>query len=94
MVGQNILLLKKKNDKGSRPSNGFVLNIMGDLKRLEKGMSKIDVITILGEPIKIEKCSSQLNEKMVFKLGSNTIINTRYSALFTNNMLVYIAKIN
>jgi len=86
--------LKKTQDNATRASNGFVLNIMGDLKRFEKGMSKKLVLEILGNPIKTEECSSLMNQKMTFKIYSNDFVSTRYSVLFTNDELVYIAKLN
>lgn len=86
--------MKKRPDNVTRASNGFVLNIMGDLKRFEKGMSKSLVLEILGDPLKVEECSGNLNEKMIFKIYSNDFLSTRYSILFTNGVLVYIAKLN
>ena len=86
-------ILKKKKESNAGPSNGFVLNIKGDLTRLEKGMSKQDVLAILGEPLRIEECSGEFNEKMIFKLYSNGHTSNRYSVLFTSNTLVYIAKL-
>ncbi len=67
---------------------------MGELIRLNKGMSKIDVMSILGEPFKVESCENKLNEKLVFKINSGRPISTRYSALFLNDVLVYVAKLN
>lgn len=67
---------------------------MGDLKRLEKGMAKNIVLEILGNPMKTEQCASKANEKMTFKIYSNDFVSTRYSVLFTDDALVYIAKLN
>lgn len=67
---------------------------MGELVRLQKGMSKNEVTFILGEPFKIELCTNLLNEKLVFKINNGRTISTRYSILFTNEQLVYVAKLN
>ena len=86
--------LKKRQDSRNGFSNGFVINLMGELVRLQKGMSKSDVTAILGDPIKIELCSNPLNEKLVFKINSGKPISSRYSLLFTDKLLVYVAKLN
>ena len=67
---------------------------MGELVRLNKGMSKKEVISILGEPFKVESCDNKLNEKLVFKINIGRPVSTRYSVLFFNAELVYVAKIN
>jgi hypothetical protein len=67
---------------------------MGELMRLHKGMSKNDVTSILGEPFKIESCSNELNVKLVFKINNGRATGVRYSVLFTNEQLVYVAKLN
>lgn len=85
--------MKKKKDSISKLADGFVLNIGKDLKRFEKGMSKNEVLKILGEPLSIEKGSSVINEKMTFKICINDFVSSYYTVLFTNNALVYIAKI-
>lgn len=66
---------------------------MGELVRLQKGMSKSDVTSVLGEPFKIEPCENTQNEKFVFKINSGRPVSARYSALFFNETLVYIAKL-
>lgn len=66
---------------------------MGELVRLHKGMSKIDVTRVLGEPFKIESCSNKLNEKLVFKIYNGRPMSTRYSVLFFDEELVYVAKL-
>jgi hypothetical protein len=66
---------------------------MGELVRLNKGMSRNEVISILGEPCKVESCDNKLNEKLVFKINSGRPISTRYSVLLFNQELVYVAKI-
>lgn len=85
--------MKKKKDSISKLADGFVLNIGKDLKRFEKGMSKNEVLKILGDPLSIEKGSSVINEKMTFKICINDFVSSYYTVLFTNNALVYIAKI-
>lgn len=75
-------------------SNEFVINIMGELVRLHKGMSKNDVTSILGEPFKIESCANELNIKLVFKINNDRAMAARYSILFTSEQLVYVAKLN
>ncbi len=85
----------KKPQTGLRNiSKEFVLNIKGDLVRLHKGMTKNEVINILGEPLKLETCASKLNEKLVFKLNNDKAMGVRYSILFNNGQLVYVAKLN
>lgn len=85
--------MKKKKDSISKLADGFVLNIGKDLKRFEKGMPKQDVLKILGTPLVIEKGSNLINEKMTFKIFSSDFVSNHYSVLFTNGVLVYIAKI-
>lgn len=86
--------LKKRPDNITSFSNGFIINLMGELVRLQKGMPKNEVTALLGEPVKTEACSSPLNEKLVFKINSGKPVSTRYSLLFTNKLLVYVAKLN
>lgn len=86
--------LKKKKNSIASVSNEYVINIMGELMRLKKGMSKEDVMSILGEPVKIESCTNPVNEKLVFKINNGKPVSTRYSVLFTNEQLVYVAKLN
>lgn len=93
-VAQKIIPLKKRHDNTTSFSNGYVINIMGELIRFQKGMSKSEVTSILGEPIKIEACSNPINEKFVFKINTGQLISIRYSILFTNELLVYVAKLN
>jgi hypothetical protein len=86
--------LKKQQQSLTNFSNEFVINRMGEMVRLQKGMSKNEVTSILGEPFKIELCTNVLNEKLVFKINNGRTIDTRYSILFTNEQLVYVAKLN
>lgn len=67
---------------------------MGDLIRLKTGMSKNDVVSILGQPIKTENCKGLLNEKLIFKINCGQPKLVSYSALFTDQELVYVAKLN
>ncbi|MEO6305223.1 MAG: hypothetical protein ABIP51_18835 [Bacteroidia bacterium] len=57
-------------------------------------MSKQKVISILGEPFKIEGCTGESNEKLIFKINSNRLKNVSYSILFREEELVYVAKLN
>lgn len=85
--------MKKPQQSLNNISHEFVINIMGELVRLHKGMSKIDVTEILGEPYKIEPCTNKLNEKLVFKINNGRPISARYSILFFEEALVYVAKL-
>jgi phage terminase small subunit len=87
------ILLKKHQNNITNFSNEFVINIKGELVRLQKGMSKYDVTQVLGEPFKIESCANKLNEKLVFKIYNGRPMSTRYSVLFFNEELVYVAKL-
>lgn len=91
---QKLHPLKKKRNSITSVSNEYVINIMGELMRLKKGMSKEDVTAILGEPLKMESCTNPVNEKLVFKVNNGKPVSTRYSVLFTNEQLVYVAKLN
>lgn len=86
--------MKKPQKSLSNISKEFALNIRGELVRLQKGMSKIEVTEILGEPIKSEDCSSKLNEKLIFKINNGKAMGVRYSVLFNCDQLVYVAKLN
>jgi hypothetical protein len=87
--------LKEKHKQAvSNFSKEFIINMMGELVRFYKGMSKDDVTEILGEPYKIESSDNILNEKLVFKINNGNAISVRYSILFTSNELVYVAKLN
>lgn len=95
MAAQKSHPLKEKQKQAiSNFSKEFVINMMGELVRFYKGMSKNDVTEILGEPYKIEECANKLNEKLVFKINNGKAMNVRYSVLFTSNELVYVAKLN
>jgi hypothetical protein len=72
----------------------YLINFKGDLVRLKKGMSKHDVIAIIGEPLRIENCKSKLNEKLIFKVNNSQTISILYSVLFIEEELVYAAKLN
>jgi hypothetical protein len=77
-------------------SNQYTINIKGgDVIRLKKGMTIQEVISLLGNPSKIEKCVNKSNEKLVFKLSSDLIVTvSTYTILFTRQQLVYVAKLN
>ena len=85
--------LKKQQNSITNFSNEFVINIKGELVRLKKGMSKHEVTQVLGDPFKIESCENKLNEKLVFKIYNGRPMSTRYSVLFFNEELVYVAKL-
>lgn len=86
--------LKKMSNKMSNFSKQFLIHMMGDLVRLKTGMSKDDVISILGQPAKIETCKGLSNEKLIFKINSGRPKHISYSVLFTEEELVYVAKLN
>lgn len=66
---------------------------MGELVRLNKGMSKNTILSLLGEPFKTESCANRLNEKLVFKINAGRPASARYSVLLFNEELVYVAKL-
>ena len=84
----------KKSTSITNFSNEFIVNIKGELVRLQKGMSQSDVKLVLGEPIKTEPCENYLNQKLIFKINSGRPVSARYAALFFNESLVYVAKLN
>jgi len=86
--------MKKPQKSLSNISKEYALNIRGELVRLQKGMSKIEVTEILGEPLKLEDCSSKFNEKLMFKIDNGKAMSVRYSILFNSDQLVYVAKLN
>ena len=86
--------LKKKPSKKDTVFNGFLVMRDGEIIKLEKGMAKRDVISILGEPIRMEDCKSTVNEKLIFKINSGNPTPVLYSILFTMEELVYAAKLN
>ncbi len=94
MAAQKLHPLKKPQKSLSNISKEYAINIRGELVRLHKGMTKNEVITILGEPLKLEDCSSKLNEKLVFKIDNGKATGVRYSVLFNSDQLVYVAKLN
>ena len=66
----------------------------GELIRLKKGMTKQEVISVLGSPIREELCKNKSNTKLIFKVSTHTFTSVSYVALFTREQLVYIAKSN
>ena len=86
--------MKKQQQGINNFSNEFAINIKGEFIRFKKGMSKDDVKLILGEPFKVELNANNLNEKLIFKINSGKPMAVRYSVLFTDDRLVYVAKIN
>lgn len=93
-VVQKLHQLKKQQQAITNFSNEFVINIKGELVRLNKGMSKNEVLLILGEPFKVEPCENKFNEKLIFKINNGRPISTRYSVLLFDEKLVYVAKLN
>ena len=75
--------------------NEYQINLKsGETLRLKKGMSKQEVISILGNPFKVESCKNQSNEKLIFKINSSLkLTDTSYTILFTRQELVYVAKL-
>ncbi len=72
----------------------FIITYKSEFIRFKKGMSKDEVKGILGKPFKIEHCSHKENEKLIFKLDSGRPKSVLYSVLFTDDHLVYVAKLN
>lgn len=66
----------------------------GEIIKLNKGMTKQEIISILGEPVKMEDCKSTVNKKLIFKINSGNSTPVLYSILFTMEELVYAAKLN
>jgi hypothetical protein len=93
-VAQKLEQLKKKRNNLSNFSKEFLIIFNGDFIRLKKGMNKQEVMKILGEPFKIENCSSEINEKLLFKITKSHFSSVTYSVLFTGDELVYAAKTN
>jgi hypothetical protein len=54
--------LKKQQHSITNFANEFLVNIKGELVRLQKGMSQAEVKSVLGDPIKIEPCENDLNQ--------------------------------
>ncbi|PBQ30616.1 hypothetical protein CNR22_02120 [Sphingobacteriaceae bacterium] len=77
-------------------SKQFTINLTeGKVACLKKGMTKQEVITILGNPVKIENCKNICNEKLVFKINGHQVVRgSTYTLLFTREQLVYVAKVN
>lgn len=72
----------------------YVIDLKGgEVVRLKKGMTKQEVISILGAPLKIESCKNKSNEKWIFKIATYHVINASYTLLFTREALVYAAKL-
>jgi len=65
----------------------YLVELNGDLIRLKKGISKGELISILGEPYKIEDCKNPMNEKLIFRINNG---RSFYSALVTKEKLVYV----
>ncbi len=74
-------------------SKEYLITYKGDLIRLKKGMSKPDVISMIGKPLRVENCKSNVNEKLIFKVNSGHPVSVLYSVLFTEEELVYVAKL-
>ena len=68
-------------------------NMAGQPIRLTRGMSKQEVISIVGSPVKVEPCKNESNEKLVFKMKTTESATTSYTILFIRKELVYIAKL-
>jgi hypothetical protein len=64
----------------------------GGIIRLKRGMSKTEVLAILGQPSKTENCKNMSNEKLVFKLASRHLAARSYTILFTRERLVYVVS--
>jgi len=62
----------------------------GEIIRLKRGMAKKEVLNLLGQPVKTEKCNNIFNEKLVFKLTSRHLTARSYTILFTREQLVYV----
>jgi hypothetical protein len=86
--------LKKKQNKEGSVFTGFLVMRDGELLKLKKGMTKQEVILILGVPLRVEDCKSTANEKLIFKINNGNPTPVSYSALFTMEELVYVAKLN
>jgi len=75
-------------------ANEYVINVGGEIVRLKKGMSKLEVISILGDPQNIETCKNESNEKLTYKISSLRLAIAFYTLLFIREELAYVAKLN
>jgi hypothetical protein len=74
-------------------ANEYVINLRGgEVVRLKKGMTRKEVISILGNPVKTENGKSKSNEKLIFRISISESKSGSYTVLFTREELVYIAK--
>lgn len=75
--------------------NNYTLTLWnGEEVLLKKGMNRAEVIALLGKPCKVEQCRNENNEKLIFKINSNSLACSRYAVLFIQQALFYVAKIN
>ena len=71
--------------------NDFTIYVNGgEIIRLKRGMTKTEVLAILGQPAKTQNCKNISNEKLVFKLSSRHLAVRSYTVLFTRERLVYV----
>jgi hypothetical protein len=73
-------------------SNFFIIRKGIDVIKLVKGMSKMEVITILGEPYSVCGGNNPKNQKLVYKISSNGSTNNLYELLFRENILEWSLK--
>lgn len=68
-------------------------SVDGKTVRLSRGMSKQEVISAIGQPVKVELCKNESNEKLIFKMKNSESTLASYTILFIRKELVYIAKL-
>ena len=66
----------------------------GEEVLLKKGMTRNEVIALLGNPCKTEPCRNESNEKLIFRINSHGLASSHYAVLFIQQSLFYVAKIN
>lgn len=75
--------------------NSYTLTLSdGEEVLLKKGMTRTEVIALLGKPCKIEPCRNERNEKLIFRIKTDSLVSSRYAVLFIQQALFYVAKMN
>ena len=72
-------------------SSHYIIFKGEEILKLKKGMTLLEVKSMLGKPFQIDKCTNPLNKKLIYKIKSSAIMSS-YMILFNQDLIVYVAK--
>ncbi len=75
-------------------SKKYLVNNNGNIIRLEKEMRMEEVLDLLGNPTSNNNGAGTANQKLIYSFNNGRGAMIDYSILFTNDLLVYAARLS